>query len=382
MTHGVLIRSLVALGAAASIAGCQCRSDVDYVALAPPAPLDADHGQWLSMDVAPDGRLITSYYNRDRGALGFAIGETRDGDQVWWTHEKVDGYPDDQGLDPGDRGTHTSIAAVDNGDVWVAYHDVSNGTLRAALRQGGLWTNELADAGTGLEPKPGEWASLALDADNNPVIAHHDGSRGTLRISRRTGENEWASETVREGAEGIDAEGNTIPANTGMYANLVIFDGTEYITYHDAVAGTLELLEGTPGNYTHTVIDSGGVGAWPTLWTNGTEMEIAYHDVANQDLKIARRSGGGWQTATVDADEYVGADTAIFHDSEGTGIVYFDGQNNDMRVARASGDGFTTETIGGEEQALGYHNEVAFTRGRWYVASYDYTNRSLFARPL
>ena len=380
-THA-LFSSLAVLAASTLIAGCTCRDDVTYTAFQPPAPLESDHGQWLSMGVAPDGSLVTSYYDRDQRALGFAIGEIRDGGQVWWTHEQVDGYPDDQGLNPGDVGLHTSMKVADNGDVWVAYYAQQNGALKVAHRQGGEWTTELADAGGGLNPDTGRWASLDLDADGNPVVAHHDESSGTLRVSRRDADGNWSSAVAFEGEDGIDSEGNTIEAKVGTYARLLIHDGTEYIAFHDEVRGSLELLEGFPGAYTHTTVETGGVGQWPSLWTDGTTLLIAFHDVANQDLALARRDGASWSVETVDTDDYVGADTEVFRDTDGIGIVYFDGQFNDMRIARESGDGWSTQSIGGNEQAVGYHNEIAYTEGRWFVASYDYTNRTIFAQPL
>ncbi|MFT6143198.1 MAG: hypothetical protein ACJAZO_003178 [Myxococcota bacterium] len=381
MTHRVLFHSVAALATSVLIAGCNCRNDVNYTPIAAPEALLNDHGQWLSMGVAPDGRLVTSYYDRDRGALGFGIGEIRNDGEVWWTHEQVDGYPDGQGLDPGDLGLHTSLAVVDNGDVWVAYYS-TQGQLWAALRQGGLWTLERIDVGDGANPDAGRWASLALDSDNSPVIAYQDTGNGTLKIARRTGDDTWSSEIAFEGEDGVDDTGATVDANVGSYASLLIQDGTEYIAFHDAVRGSLELLEGFPGAYTHTTIEAGGVGQWPSMWTDGTTLLVAYHNMADQDLELARRDGSSWQIAKVDTDEYVGADTEVFRDTAGIGIVYFDGQFNDMRVARESGGTFVSESIGGESQALGYHNEIAYTEGQWFVASYDYTNRNIFTRPL
>lgn len=382
MTHPVLFRGLMALVTAAVLAGCNCRSDVSYTALTPPEPLVADHGQWLSMGVAPDGRLVTSYYDRDRGALGFAIGDTRTDGEVWWTHERVDGYADSEGLDPGDVGWHTSLAAVSDGDVWIAYYNQQNGNLRAALRHSGTWTIENVDNGTGITPDVGRWASIALDADNRPVIAYQDTANGALKVAHRNDAGEWSSEVAFQGEDGTDAQGARIAANAGSHASLLIHEGTEYIAFHDGARGTLDLVEGFAGAYAHTSVESGGVGQWPSLWTDGTTLLLAFHDMTNQDLKLSRRDGSSWQTVIVDADEFVGADTEIFRDPDGIGIVYFDGQMNDMRVARESGTGFTTESIGGDNQALGYHNEIAYTDGRWYVASYDYTNRNIFTRPL
>ena len=53
-----------------------CKQDVDFVPQEPQI-LEADHGQWLSMDVSPDGQLAVTYYDRSMDAIGFAFGEPR-----------------------------------------------------------------------------------------------------------------------------------------------------------------------------------------------------------------------------------------------------------------------------------------------------------------
>jgi hypothetical protein len=379
-----LVRALAVIAVASAVTGCNCRSDVDFIPQTEPPVPDNDHGQWLSMGVSPDGRLVASYYDRTRGGLGFAIGEPRDNGDVWWFHEEVDGYPDAEGLDPGDRGWYTSLEVAADGGVWVAYYDQGNGALRTAHRTGRTWTTELADAGGGLDPDTGRWASLALDADDNPVVAHHDAANGTLRVSRRSAAGAWSSEVAHTGEDGVDGDGNPVDANVGQFASLVIHDGVEYIAFYDAANGNLDLIEGFSGAYTHTTIDAeGDVGQWPSIWTDGDELVIAYHDVGNQDLKIARRTGGGaFSFTTIDAGEFVGADTFVFNDTDGLGVVYFDGHDNDMKVARADGSSWAIDVKGGEGLAVGYHNEAAYTAGRWWVASYDYTNRAIFAEPL
>lgn len=370
--------------AGAALSGCNCRSDVGYTPFTGPPILENDHGQWLSMDVGPNESLVVSYYDRTRGAVGFAVGAPQEDGEVWWTHEQVDGYPDRQGLDPGDLGWFTSIAVAPSGRVWVAYHDQGNGSLRAAYRDGGAWTAELADAGSGLSPDAGQWASLALDADGNPVVAHHDAAAGTLRISRRSAEGTWSTEVAATGTPGVDGEGGAVPANVGRFARLLIANGVEYVAFYDAAHGDLRLIEGFSGAWTSTVIDEAGdVGQWPSLWLDGERLLVAYHDVTNQDLKLARRVGGGaFTTEVLDSDELVGADTEVFVDQTGgIGVVYFDGQFNDMRVTRDVA-GFETSVLGGDGLAVGYHNEVAFAGGKWWVASYDYTNRRIFAQAL
>ena len=124
----------------------------------------------------PDGSPALAYYDNTRGAIGFAIGVVADDGSASWTHEEVDGYISDQGLDVGDRGKYAAMRVNDAGEVWAAYYDVGNKALRYALRSAadGTWTSGLADSGGGATPNAGLFAHMALDASGFPVIAHHD----------------------------------------------------------------------------------------------------------------------------------------------------------------------------------------------------------------
>ena len=170
----MLVRSALVAGAGLLMVGCGCNQDHEFLPRYAPDPLDADHGQWLSMDVAPTGDLAVTYYDRDAGGIGFARGEIQNDLQVWWYHEQVDGYPDDQGVNTGDKGQFTSMKVAPDGVVWASYYDGDNGALRLAKRTGGVWETEPADGGSGPSPHAGLWTSLDLDADGNPVVAHYD----------------------------------------------------------------------------------------------------------------------------------------------------------------------------------------------------------------
>lgn len=346
-----------------------------------------DYGSWLSMDTAPDNERITiAYYDRSNTALGFAVGSPSSDGSVSWKHEEVDGYPDSEGLDRGDKGKYCSMKVAPDGTVWVAYHDVTNGGLWAAHRRGYTWEIALVDSGTGLKPNAGQWASLALNSEGNPVVAHHESDKGSLRISRYS-DGQWITEEAHTGEPySAEIEGETVyrEASVGTFAQLKIHNGTEYIAYYDAAQQTLNLLEGFSGAYTTSVIDStGDVGQWPSMLISDTELQVAYHDVGGQSLKLATRSGGGSFTLnTIDSGEFRGADTHIFSHNNQTSIVYFDGHDNNMMLAQLTGSDWNITTVGGETAAVGFHNEATATDGHMWVASYDFTNRTLFIKDL
>lgn len=377
----------------ASLAGIAlfmgCNSEQGFTPFGGYAQLDSDHGQWLSMAVAPTGEPAVAFYDRTQGALGFAVGKVR-ADGIEWSYEQADGYPDSSGLDGGDVGTYTDLVFATDGTAWVSYATPGQGTLRVARRVGRTWTNELVDAGSGLRPDTGRWTSIAMDANSQPVVVYHDEVAGVLRMAQRTGDEAWTASTIFEGEDwvGTDADGNEIvrEADVGEYAQLIIDGNTHYISFYDRAQRELVLLEGFAGAYVKTVVDSDGdVGQWPSMWLEDGNLAIAYHDVGNQDLKLAVREGGGrFQKTTLDDGAYRGADTALFRRDGRWGVVYFDGKHNDAVIAFEGGDGaFTTQTLGGAEAAVGYHNEVVQDgSGRWWAASYDYSKRRLFVKAL
>ena len=378
LTRAVLLATLATIG---------CKSDNRFESLVEyHEELENDHGKWLSMDTAPDGRVAVAYYDATQGALGFALGdETKVGDALWWEYEQVDGYPDSGGLDSGDRGEYASMKVVDDGTVWVAYRDVGNKTLRAAIRVGGIWESMLADAGTGAAPDAGHFASLALNADGLPVVAHQEAGKGVLRVTRYDG-SAWSAETVWEGeAYGESDAEDYRAANVGKYARIHIHDGVEYIAFYNAAQQRLELLEGFAGAYTHSVVyDGSDAGAWPSIWTDGAELIIAFQDIENQDLVVAKRAGSEFTVEIADAGEFVGSDTEIFFKGGVLNVLYFDGHENDMKHAVQGSDGvWKLDALAGEGKAVGFHNEIVKNgAGNWWAASYDYTNKKIFAKKL
>lgn len=384
MARALLLVSLAVLPLVG--VGCSCNQEYDFPAYVAPDEVEppATFGTWLSMGVAPDGqRLTLSYYDREQGGAAFAVG-TPEGDGITWVHEHVDGYPGSDGLDRGDMGMYGSHVVAKDGTVWYAYKDAVNGGLHVGHRLGPQnWEITPVDLGRGM----GNWASIAVDAAGSPVIAHHDDDAGTLRICHLGSENTWACAVAHEGedAQGTDENGEptTIDAKVGEYARLLIHDGVEHVAFYDAAWGSLNLLEGADGAYTHTVVDDGGdVGQWPDLAVIDDKLYLSYHDVGDQDLMLAVRDGGQWNKSVVDDGAYVGADSELVDNAGELSIVYFDGYNNDLKVATEQGGSWTSAKLAGDGVAVGFHNEVAVVGGRAWTASYDYTVNTLFTSPI
>lgn len=350
-----------------------------------PVPFTDDWGQWLSMAVTTDGKPAAAAYDLTLGAVTYATAELDSDGNPTWTHEEVDGYYGEGGIDVGDRGTYTSMAIAPDGTVWISYYDNKVYNLRYAKRDpaDGTWTTGIADTGSGLTPNVGQWSSLALDSANNPVIASYDSDKQQLRIAHWGGSS-FTGEVVDEGEDATGDSGETISADVGKYAKLKITGNTEYIAYYDAANGALKLAHGNAGSYTTEVVDdTADVGAWPDMIadSDGT-LHISYQDVENQDLKYAEGKTGSFTLSTVDTGEYRGADTALFMNGSYPAVVYFDGRYNNVMLAQNAGDTWTTDTVAGDDEALGFHNEVIAVGGSHYAGCFDYTNRTVWFHKL
>ncbi|MEQ1503235.1 MAG: hypothetical protein ABMB14_13445 [Myxococcota bacterium] len=385
------LAGLTLVGVATYAGGCTCNAQEYAFPKAqveefedPPAHL----GRWLSFDAAPDGlRLTMSYYDEDRGALGYAVGAPNEDGTVAWLHERVDGYPNDAGLDLADVGRYSSQKTAPDGTVWIAYQEPSKGGLKIAHRAGpNTWdAPATVDGGSGA-PGVGHWASLALDAAGLPVVAHVDQGAAAVRVSRYDGAA-WSTTQVyvSKPIDAVDPYGvvTTTPAGVANTA-LVIHGSDEWLAVYDAAETSLHLLHGTGGAFTDEIVDDAGdVGAWPSVWTDGDAVWIAYQDVGEQDLKFASREGDGpWAIERIDLGELRGADGAVYADGGEPRIVYDDAYDNDLWLASRAGGAWTTAKLGGDEGAIGFHNEVAYAAGRWWAGSYDYTAHGLFVKPL
>lgn len=375
--------SMLSLAALVPIAISGCKGVPSYDAFqGEPAP-ESDHGQYLSMETAPDGRLSIAFYDRELGALGFALGQGGAHD-IAWKFEEVDGYPDSGGLDSGDVGQHTSHAWAPDGSAWVAYHGPGQGNLKVAHRVGTEWTTEVVDSGAGLKPKTGLFTDIAIDANGDPVIVYHDEGEGTLNIARRTG-GTWTTLVLETGLpfSGVDENGEPIerPADVGEYAQILIDGPAEYIAYYDRAQQDLILLEGAAGTYSkNTIASDGDVGQWPSMFIENGTLGLAYHDVSNQDLVLGWRTGNNAFTFnTIDDGENRGADAALYRVDGQWAVAYFDGSNNDLYLAKTTSPGvYSTVKLDGDNGAVGFHNEAAATGdGQWWIGTYDYTSRSL-----
>ncbi|KKK57283.1 hypothetical protein LCGC14_3056020, partial [marine sediment metagenome] len=133
--------------------------------------------------------------------------------------------------DAGDVGQYSSIAIGDDGFPVISYYDEGNGSLKVAkcfseYCTGGNEKINFADTSVGV----GQFTSIALGANGNPVIAYYDFANGNLKVSI-CGDTDCNSSTERTLESGGDV---------GKYASIAVctaagcLDNNPVISYADS----------------------------------------------------------------------------------------------------------------------------------------------------
>ena len=348
-------------------------------------------GKWLDMDQCTTGEVLLAYYDVSQGGLGLAIGKTGE-EEISWSHQEIDGYPNEQGLDEGDRGLYASLAVDASDRIWISYYDAGLKYLRFATkaRAEEEWTVGMADAGSGSSGHAGLWSSITLDGDGQPIIAHYDVNAAALRVAHSNGSGGFTAETVDEGEDydpsGGDTaaeEGEIIPANVGEYAAITFDNGVEYIAYYDRAHGDLKIAWGTAGSYSIEAVDSeGNVGQWPSIVIDSGTVYISYHDLDNSQLKLASGQPGNWSFDVIDKGQAIGADSDIIATASGLQVAYHDAYNNDIKLAKQSADGSWSTQVLESDGALGFHNALVEIGDSVYAASYNFGEEVVWFSPV
>ena len=341
------------------------------------APADLFRGLWASMEVTGAGEVVIAYYDYLEGGLGVARKAASAGT---FTHEQVDGYTyeTDTGLpvNPGDRGRYLDLVLDASDTPHIAYHDKDETSLMYSTWDGAAWVSETVD-GTSGSASVGTFNSIALDASGNPAIAYYDAGEQALKFARK--DTGWVTETVDEGElldDGIALELDE--PDVGLYTHIVHQDGTYWIAYYDRANGNLKLAHGTPGAWAIETLAGNGDGdrgAWPYLYSTGTGIfRVAFQDVGEQDLLLGLYEAAAFTYVTIDAGDFVGADSVVAMVGSGVRIHYFDGNNNDVKQAVELGDGTWEISTLIADGAVGFSNNLLFHDNLMYTCSFDYTS--------
>jgi hypothetical protein len=342
------------LAAIAMLPGCNCGS-ADYCGET--ACLEGDLegggiGRFTSI-AADDKRVLVATYDHGLGDL--VVVDVTDAAQP--RKLAVDGIPRDaaptyakdsyrQGIEePGpDVGAWTSIA-ISGGRAKVAYQDRDAGALKYAFEEDeGEWESYVVDPSSGAEV--GRYASMVIDAEGRPAIAHlaigvddGTGKRVTeLRLvrsaTREPGEGDWTTSVIASApgsCAGLCGNGEacvldapsgfeackattadctaacgtgeacisgactaevaaptiaTLPGGTGLYVSLVVLpDGRLAAAYYDRTARALKLaIESAAGSseFAETELHGGASGD-RGLWASAAVDDAGTIHIAYQD---------------------------------------------------------------------------------------------------
>jgi len=212
--------------------------------------VDRDSGRWASVTSDASGTSHFSWYEADLGALGYG---TLDASGAI-SSELVDG------VEEGDRGTHTSIAVGADGRVVIAYRDEGDRSLRVATRAAGSSTFEVeavpactqdADCQTNTQDY-GEYASLVLVA-SQPRVAFYDRARGDLKMALLE-DGAWQVVTL----DGRDQDTGMDTGDVGRFASAALDSKQRLgIAYFDATRGALRYLSPESTTPHPIVVDRG-----------------------------------------------------------------------------------------------------------------------------
>lgn len=137
----------------------------------------------------------------------------------------------------------------------------------------------------------------------------------------------------------------------GRFSSLVIDDaGIPHIAYLDeSDAAELAVRYATLGEFGWETqeVDRGAVGIWTTLELDARGAPVlAYYDQLDDQLRVATRSGNGWE---VDVVAVGGRFSDILALPDGLQVIHYDYSVEDLFISTRSGDGrWSTEEIASE----------------------------------
>src|SRR5574341_550706 len=196
----------------------------------------------------------------------------------------------------GDAGRYTSIALDSSGNPHISYYDATYSSLTYAVWTGSPWYDPWNISTPDSSGDVGRYSSMVLDSANRVHISYYSATNGDLKYAKWNG-SAWSITTV-------DSAGVV-----GYYTSIAL-DSSDNprISYYNATNGDLKYAEWIPGKFgswywsIQTVDSAGSVGSYTSLAIDSSgNPHISYHDLANRDLKYAKKAGGVWMNQTIDS---------------------------------------------------------------------------------
>jgi len=357
---------------------------------------------YTSIVVTSDGEWHSVYYNANAGDLrhatnalsaytnpyvvaysgsvgwytSLALGAK---DQVWIAYQDISNTSlklawSEQGVYfstqlemPNNVGSWASIALGSDGTVHIAYRDESNFALRYGVYSNGTWKSEQVDVAN--NPGVGTYTSIAVDADGKVTISYYAASNGDLKVAQGKA-GSWAIAAIDQ-------------ANTTGQMTSCALDGkgAAHVAYYYATGADLRYLTNKTGSFgSPEIVDTTGtMGQWPSITVDEAQAaHIAYKDASALDLKYATNKGGVWGFSIIDTAGNVGDYTSIALNAVGSAYIgYQDGTNLNTKIATnvsGSWQSFTVDAPGN----VGYYLHAALGADKKVRMSYlNWSNNAL-----
>lgn len=219
----------------------------------------------------------------------------------------------------------TSLAIQENDEPCLAYGDSTNGTLKYACRQNGVWTVQPVDA----DAPAIKHLSMALDLNGQPRIAFQDSNSGPtlttpLSYASWTG-TDWTIATADPLSE------------TGGWPSLKLDSaGNPHISHYTWNNWDLKYTVWTGSAWeTELVYTEGMAGSFTSLMlANDDRPLITFFDLTNQSLRLARHTGAGWDLEIIDSGNRVGEySSAVLSRNQRVHVSYYDATAGDLKYA-------------------------------------------------
>ncbi len=299
----------------------------------------------LALDDSDNPQIL--YWDEKQGLLGC----TRSNGSIWNT-ETVG--------ESGDVGYYSSLALDDDGRPHVGYFDAQGGKVKYAAWDGSAWHNTVVEGSTnsGLLALGGNLV-LALDSLGSPHISYFFSPASETHYASWTG-SAWQISGVERGRNST--------ASLALDANdrpLITYradpEGQRY-AFWDGAAWQFQTIDPAGSFDNRIVLNSAG------------RPHIIYNP--NYDLRYAWWDGAAWHTETVDSDGTIWMLSLVLDSADRPHISYQDNSSMEIKYAWWDGSQWHKEVV--DSTWRGAYPSIALdSADRPHISYYNLDLRSL-----
>ncbi|MDH3610835.1 MAG: hypothetical protein OEM79_03635 [Nitrosopumilus sp.] len=282
-------------------------------------------------------------------------------------------------------GQYTSMAIGADDNPVISYYYLPGGDLKVVHCGNTLCSTGNTITTVDSTGSVGIYSSIAIGSDNNPVISYTDQSLGDLKF-------------VHCGNTSCSSGNNVITLDsanvTGTFTSMAIgADGNPVISFFDSTNSDLKVVHCgdticSSGNSITTVDSNDDVGLYTSIaiGVDGNPVISYYAKAPNFDLKVVHCGDISCSTGniinTIDSTGIVGWNTSIAIGPDNNPVIsYYDSTNDDLKVVHC-GDiscstGNTIEILDSDGLVGDYTSIAIGSDSNPVISYYDETNGNL-----